>query len=76
MLFGQRDVQPVVSRSSLQFKIERAAESLAQRQSPGLIDATAEGRMNDELHPAAFVEEALGDDGLRAWARRPARRVR
>ena len=64
VLLGQRDVQPVVGGRSLQLKVERAAETLAQRQSPGLVDAAAEGRVNDELHPAAFVEEALGDDGL------------
>ncbi len=40
-----------------------AAKALAQRQAPGLVDASAEGRVQDELHAAAVVKEALGDDG-------------
>ena len=64
VLLGQRDVQAVVGGGGLQLKIERAAETLAQRQSPGLVDAPAERRMDDELHAAAFIEEALGDDRL------------
>ncbi len=64
VLLGQRDVQPVVGRRRLQFEVEAAAEALAQRQSPGLVDASAERRVNDQLHAAAFVEEALGDDRL------------
>ena len=64
VLLGQRDVQAIVGRSRLQLEVERAAEALAQRQSPGLVDASAERRMQDELHAAAFIEEALGDDGL------------
>ena len=39
VLLGQRDVQSVVGGCGLQLKIERAAETLAQRQSPGLVDA-------------------------------------
>ena len=64
VLLGQGDVQPVVGCCSLQLKVKRAAEALAQRQSPGFVDAAAEGRVDDELHPAAFVEEALGDDAV------------
>ena len=64
VLLGQRDVEAVVGGRGLQFEIEAAAEALAQRQSPGFVDAAAEGRVNDQLHPAAFVEEALGDDGV------------
>src|SRR5208283_5306990 len=45
-------------------KVEGTAEALAQGQSPGLVHAAAERRVNDELHPAAFVKEALSDDGL------------
>ncbi len=62
MLLGQRDVQSVIGSRGLQLKIEAAAESLAQRQSPGLVDPPAEGRVDHQLHPAAFVEEALGND--------------
>ena len=54
----------VIGGGSLQLEVEGAAEAFAQRQSPGLVDAAAEGRVDDELHAAAFVEEAFGDDGL------------
>ena len=64
VLLGERDIEAVVGRGGLQFEVEGAAEALAQRQSPGFVDAAAEGRVNDQLHAAAFVEEALGDDGL------------
>ena len=64
VLLGQRDVQAVIGGRSLQLEIEAAAETLAQRQPPGLVDAPAEGRMNHQLHAAALVEKALGDDGL------------
>ena len=64
MLLGQRDVQSVVGRRRLQFEVEGAAEALAQRQSPGLVDASAKRRVNDELHAAGFIEETFGDDRL------------
>src|ERR1043165_7998322 len=41
----------------LQFKVELAAETFAQRQSPRAIEATAERRMEHQLHAAAVVEE-------------------
>ena len=64
VLLGQGDVQAVVGGGSLQFKIEAAAEALAQRQAPGFVDATAEGRVDDQLHSAALVEKSLRDDGV------------
>ena len=64
MLLGQRNIQAVVGGRSLQLEIEAAAEAFAQRQAPRLIDAAAEGRMQDQLHAAALIEEALGDDGV------------
>src|SRR5271166_3332197 len=64
VLLGQRDVQPIVRCSGLQLKVEGAAETLAQRQSPGLVHAATKRRVDDELHSAALVEEALGDDRL------------
>ena len=48
----------------LQFKIERAAKTFAQRQSPGAIQPRAERRMNDQLHPAGFVEESFHHEFL------------
>ena len=67
VLFAERNVEAVVGGGGLQFKIEGAAEALAQRESPGLVDARAEGSVNDQLHAAAFVEEALGDHGVLRW---------
>ncbi len=64
VLLGQRDVQAVVGGGGLQFEIEAAAEALAQRQAPGFVDASAEGSVDHQLHAAAFIEEALGDDGV------------
>src|SRR5208283_5887170 len=43
----------------LQLKIELAAIALTQRQAPGAVDAAAKRRMDDELHAAGLVEEAL-----------------
>jgi hypothetical protein len=62
VLLGEGDVDAVVGGGGLQFEVEAAAEALAQGQAPGAVDARAEGRVDDELHAAAFVEEALGDD--------------
>ncbi len=82
----EREHDPVVGGRGLQFEIEGAAEALAQRQSPGAIDARAERRVDHQLHAAGFVEEALGDHGVlrrqraqralrrREHKRRPARR--
>src|SRR6266403_1109837 len=62
VLLAERNVQAVVSCGSLQFKIERAAETFAKRQPPGFVDARAERGVNDELHAAALIKEAFGDD--------------
>ncbi len=64
VLLGQCDVQAIVGGRGLQFEIEAAAEALAQSQAPGLVDASAEGSVNHQLHAAAFVKETLGDDGV------------
>ena len=58
----QRQHDIVLGRRRLQLEVELAAETLAQRQSPGSIDAAAERRVDDELHAARFVEEPLEDD--------------
>ncbi len=63
VLLGERDVDAVVGGGGLQFEVEAAAEALAQGQSPGAVDARSEGCVDDQLHAAALVEEALGDDG-------------
>ena len=64
MLFRQGDIQAVVGGAGLQLKIERDAEPFAQRQSPGFVDASAKGSMDDKLHAAAFIEEAFRNDAL------------
>src|ERR1700739_367946 len=61
VLLGERNVDSVVGRARLQFQIEGAAKALAQREAPSAIDARSERRVDDKLHSAAFVEEALGD---------------
>src|SRR5260370_42657063 len=62
VLLGQRDVQTVISCGRLQFEIKTAAETFAQRQSPRFIDTRAKWSVDDQLHSAAFVEKALGND--------------
>src|SRR5688572_10809332 len=49
----------LLRRSRLQLEVEALAELLAQREAPGAVDAAAERRVQDELHAAGFVEEAL-----------------
>src|SRR5713101_1176003 len=62
VLLGQRDVQTVVSGRRLKFEIKSAAKTLAQRETPCLVDAASERGVYHQLHPAALVEEALSDD--------------
>ena len=69
VLLGERDIEAIVGGRGLQFEIERAAEAFAQREPPGFIDAAAERSVDHELHAAALVEEALGDDRLLSWNR-------
>src|ERR1700704_3806255 len=62
VLLSQSDVDAVVGRRCLQFEVKSPAEAFPQRQSPGLVDAASEGRVDHQLHPAAFVKETLRDD--------------
>ncbi len=62
MLRAGREQDRVVVRRGLQLEVERDAEPLAQREPPCAVDAHAERRMHDELHPAGVVEEALEHD--------------
>src|SRR4051812_9810080 len=62
VLLRQCNVESVVGCGCLQLKIEAAAETLAQRQSPSFVDAGAEWSVDDQLHAAAFIEEALGNN--------------
>ena len=63
MLFGERDINAVVSRGSLELEIESAAKTFAQCKTPGFVDAPTEGSMKDELHASTLVKEAFRDDG-------------
>ena len=63
VLLGEGDVDAVVGGGGLQLEVEAAAEAFAEGEAPGFVDAAAEGGVEDELHAAAVVEEALGDDG-------------
>ncbi len=63
VLLGERDVDAVVGGGGLELEVEAAAEAFAEGEAPGLVDAAAEGSVEDELLAAALVEEALGDDG-------------
>ena len=64
VLLAERKKQTVVGGRGLQSKVEGTAETLPQGQPPGAVQASAERRMDDELHPAAFIEESLGHDVL------------
>ncbi len=72
VLRADRQQDRVVRRGGLQLEVEGAAELLAQRQAPGAVDARAERRVDDQLHAAGLVEEALGDHARSASARRRA----
>src|SRR5262249_34127332 len=58
----EREDDVVLSGGRLQLEIELAAKALAKRQTPSAVEAAAEGRMDDELHAADLVEEALEHD--------------
>ena len=44
----------------MQLKVEGSADALAERHTPRPVDSGAEGSVDDQLHPSAFVEEPLG----------------
>ena len=62
MLGAEGEENGVVVGRRLEFEVECGTELLAQRQAECLVDAAAEGGMDDHLHPAGLVEEALEDD--------------
>ena len=61
---AERQHDRVVARGGLQLEVERAAELLAQREPERAVDAPAVRRVDDELHAAGLVEEALDDEIL------------
>src|SRR5262245_14508238 len=64
MLWAERQQQRIFGGCSLQLEIELTAEAFSKRERPRLVDAAAEGRMEDELHAAGFIEEALEHERL------------
>src|SRR5689334_24720002 len=69
VLLAERDVQAVVGGRRLELEVEGTAKTFAESEPPRFVDARSERPMDDELHAAAFVEEALGNDGGLRWDR-------
>ena len=61
---ADREEHGVVAGRGLELEVEADAVALAEGEAPGAVDAAAEGGVDDELHAAALVEEALEDDVL------------
>ena len=64
MLRTERNHDRVIGRRCLQLEIKRTAKAFSQRQTQGTIDSAAERRMQNELHTARFIEEALEHQSL------------
>src|ERR1041385_678524 len=64
VLLSERDHDPIVGRRSLQFKIKGQTEPLPQGEAPSTVDPASEWRMQDQLHPAAFIEKPFCNDRL------------
>ena len=61
---AERQDDGVLRGGGLQLDVEIPAKALAESQPPGEVDPPAERRVQDQLHAAALVEEALQDDRL------------
>ena len=64
VLGAERDIDALVGCGGLQFEVESGAEALAEGESPGAVEAASERGVDDQLHAAGLVEEALGDEFL------------
>ena len=62
MLRPERKQHRIVGGRCLQLEVELTAEAFAQRQPPRLVDPASERRVDDELHAARLIEEALGHE--------------
>src|SRR5689334_22979588 len=58
----KREHDGVFSGRGLQFEIELAAETFAQRESPRAIEPAAKGRVQHELHAAAVVKKSFENE--------------
>ena len=59
---GERQHDVILGRRRLQLEVERAAEPLAQGETPRAVHPAAVGGVNHELHAPGLVEKALEDD--------------
>src|ERR1700740_1478412 len=50
VLLGESNIQAVICCSGLQLEVEAATKAFAQRQTPCLIDPSADRRMDHQLH--------------------------
>src|ERR1051325_3617941 len=64
MRWPKRKHDRIFGRGSLQLKIKAATKALAQGESPGSIQATAERRVNYDMCAAVLIKESLDDDLL------------
>lgn len=62
MLFAERQYDALIGRRGLQLEIKRGAKAFSEREAPRPIDASAERRMEDQLHAAGLVKKALGNN--------------
>ncbi len=58
----EREEDALVGGGRLELEVEGPAEALAEGEAEGPVHARAQRRVEDELHPARLVEEALGDE--------------
>ena len=61
---AEREDESLVRGGGLELLVERRAEALPQREAPGAVQPPAEGGVQDQLHPAPFVEESFRNDRL------------
>ena len=64
MLRAERNHNRVIGRRCLQLEIERTTKTFSQCETPRPIDSAAERRVQNQLHPAGFVEETLNHQSL------------
>src|ERR1043165_2026253 len=64
VLLSERDHDPIVGRRGLQFKIKDQTKPLPQGEAPSTVDPASEWRMQDQLHPAVFIEKPFCHDCL------------
>src|ERR1041385_4341692 len=64
MLSPKRNHDRIVGRCGLELEIERSTKTFSERETPSTIDSISERRMQNELHPARFIEETFHYEGL------------